>query len=181
MCSWWFRKAYLMLHSLSSAYRSSSFPLLLLVMSFRWLIPGADKRSTPQDRASQSKSRLVPPHCSMGKGTGSDGGQLTWSVPEMHRACIITWYGKWELRRWLEGRLGTQRQKLDLSGYCHALGNKDQCEHILGNPLEWAHSRREVSPGLAPSQSGVLSPWKSLELFFPLGPLPRLRLVLFSD
>ena len=136
MCSWWFRKAYLMLHSLSSAYRSSSFPLLLLVMSFRWLIPGADKRSTPQDRASQSKSRLVPPHCSMGKGTGSDGGQLTWSVPEMHRACIITWYGKWELRRWLEGRLGTQRQKLDHPFWILPCAWKQR-------PV-WAHSRKST-------------------------------------
>lgn len=65
-----------MLRGLSSAYRGSNFPLLLLVMSFSGLIPGADKGSILHNRASQSKSRLAPPHCRMEKGTGSNGGQL---------------------------------------------------------------------------------------------------------
>ena len=65
-----------MLRGLSSAYRGSNFTLLLLVMSFSGLIPGADKGSILHDRASQSKSKLAPPHCHMEKDTGSDGCQL---------------------------------------------------------------------------------------------------------
>ena len=168
MHCWWFGQAYLMLRGLSSAYRGSNFPLLLLVKSFSWLIPSADKGSILHDRASQSKSRLAPPIAPWGRALAvmevSLGGPCLRctghvSLPGMGN-------GSWD--DGLKAGWGHRgRSWAILSGYCHVLGNKDQCEHILGNLLEWAHSMKEVSPGLAPSESGVLSPWKSLE-FFPL-------------
>lgn len=157
-----------MLRGLASAYRGSNFPLLLLVKSFSWLIPGADKGSILHDRASQSKSRLAPPHCPMGKGTGSDGGQLRWSMSEMHRACVSTWYGERELRRWLEGRLGTRRQKLGRPSWILPCAWKQR-------PV-WAHSRKStrVSTFYERSQPwvGSKSEWsvESMEVLRVLSP-----------
>lgn len=144
---------------LSSAYKSSNLPLLLLVISFRRLMWAGDKGAILNNRASQSKPRLaLPPLFVHGEGHWQ-----WWKTAQVGEAqalgswetltCTIPWHREIEV-----DQVPSPSQKsrdTEAEPGPSTLHTAMGLETMPFDPHMQAHSVEEVSPGLALGQDGL--------------------------